>query len=186
MKLLIGASASSAIIELPYYIRIFQDKLQAEVRVVVSDNVSNFINPQFLGAHIEGKVYQKMLDPAYDVAVPHSFLALWADMFIVLPCTANTLAKAANGITDNLLTMLILCFPRPVLFFPTMNMNMYNTAVVQANVQKLLDLGHRVAIPDGNVTVTATGEKMSGGHPPNPYTCAKYINNMYELYCTTT
>uniref|UniRef100_UPI00403F4B49 flavoprotein n=1 Tax=unclassified Geobacillus TaxID=2642459 RepID=UPI00403F4B49 len=110
-------------VELPMYLRVFREKLDANIRLVCTSNVQKFIDVNFLAAHADAPAYQDMYDFPKEYTrnrVPHSFLHDWADIFIILPCTANTLAKCANGVADNLLTMLVLCSPRPVVFFPNM------------------------------------------------------------------
>jgi phosphopantothenoylcysteine synthetase/decarboxylase len=77
----------------------------------------------------------------------HVTLPLGATLFVVAPTTANTLAKAAYGLADNLLTATILAWRAPVVFFPAMNAAMWDSSAVRRNVQSLRDDGHRVAVP---------------------------------------
>ena len=65
------------------------------------------------------------------IYVPHIDLALKAELFVVVPATANTIAKIATGIADNLLTSTILATKAPVLLAPSMNVNMYENPITQ-------------------------------------------------------
>ncbi|AYV67442.1 hypothetical protein C2I06_11440 [Niallia circulans] len=186
MNLLIGVTGSSGLIELPLYIRIFKEKLNADIKIVASPNVKNFISLEFLNALVENQLYSDFYQSKNGINVPHSDLNDWANAFIILPCTANTLAKAANGTTDDLLSMLILCSQVPVIFFPNMNPNMWSKPVVQRNAKLLINDGHKVAIPNGNGWITATGESVENGHMPPPYAAAEYIRKIYNINNTET
>lgn len=176
MNFLLGVSGSSGVFDLPTYLRIFRKDLTPNIRMVITPTVKNFVEPQFLHVFAPDGLYDDFFDRDSDVNVPHNDLLEWADVFAVLPCTANTLAKSAHGITDNLLTMLVLCSSKPVLFFPNMNADMWNNKATQRNVNLLLEFGHRVIRPSGNGWITATGE-ATNTHMPAPNACVKYILN---------
>ncbi|WP_273837312.1 flavoprotein [Guptibacillus sedimenti] len=180
MNLLMGVTGSSGVLELPLYLRILKEKLGADIKIVATPSVENFVSLDFLSTYVDRELYVDFLSAKSNVNVPHSDLSAWADMFVVLPCTANTLAKAAHGDTDNLLTMLLLCYPEPVIFFPNMNPNMWSKKVVQRNVKLLLSDGHKVVSPSGNGWITATGDAVLSGHMPPPYAIADYIKKVYE------
>lgn len=78
----------------------------------------------------------------------HIELARESDLFCVVPATANILAKAANGIADDLMSTLILSFDKPIIFAPAMNPSMWNKPVVQNNVQKLIEFGATIIYPE--------------------------------------
>lgn len=116
------------------------------VRVVMTANAVKFIAPVTFQALSGNKVY---VDDFTDEesALNHIELARWADLVAVAPLTANTLAKIANGIADNLLTSLILASTKPVVLFPAMNNNMYANIATQENVKKALNHGLYVVEP---------------------------------------
>lgn len=180
MNLLIGLTGSSGLLEIPLYLRIFREKLGANIKLVTTPNVENFISFDFLSTLVDQNLFKSFFDNKNGINVPHSDLKEWADLFIILPCTANTLAKAANGETDNLLTMLILCCEEPVVFFPNMNPEMWSKKVVQRNTNILLNDGHKVVSPSGNGWITATGNSVESGHMPPPYAAAEYISKVYK------
>lgn len=180
MKLLMGVTGSSGVMEVPTYLRVFREKLNAHIKLVVSPSVKNFVNPSFLAKNVNGELYEDMHRGDGEIITPHSDLSNWADVFIILPCTANTLSKAAAGSTNDLISMLILVYQKPVIFFPNMSPWMFEKASTQRNVRLLLEDGHRVVQPSGNGWVTATGSAQESGHMPPPYASAEYIQKFYN------
>jgi phosphopantothenoylcysteine decarboxylase/phosphopantothenate--cysteine ligase len=79
--------------------------------------------------------------------IEHIELAKWADLVLVAPATANFLGKAAHGIADDLLTTVVMAAPVPVAVAPAMNVNMWNSRVVQENVKTLKSRGWRIIEP---------------------------------------
>ena len=179
MKLLMGITGSSGVLEVPLYLRIFREKLDAHIKLVASPSVKNFISPNFLAKHVNGELYEDMHLGDSNIITPHSDLSNWADVFVILPCTANTLSKAATGAASDLISMLILVYQKPVIFFPNMSPWMWEKASTQRNVKTLLEDGHRVVQPSGNGWVTATGIAQESGHMPPPYASAEYIQKFH-------
>ncbi|SDH09496.1 phosphopantothenoylcysteine decarboxylase / phosphopantothenate--cysteine ligase [Sinosporangium album] len=95
----------------------------------------------------------------------HVELARSADEFIVCPATANTLAKAALGLADTLLTACILAYPAPVWFAPATNRAMWSNPVVQQHVAVLAARQHRVLEPAPNPSLTDGVNRQGGGNP---------------------
>src|SRR5690606_33267432 len=85
----------------------------------------------------------------------HVEWGMWADAVLIAPASANTLAKAANGLCDNLLTAIYLSARCPVFFAPAMDLDMWAHSATQQNIAKLLSVGNHL-IPPG------TGELASG------------------------
>jgi phosphopantothenoylcysteine decarboxylase/phosphopantothenate--cysteine ligase len=86
----------------------------------------------------------------------------------VLPATANTIGKAANGIADNLLTTALLAYDHPIVFAPAMNPTMWRSPAVQRNVKRLQDDGHHV-LPVSEITAVGTGS-LDTAFGPTPQT----------------
>jgi len=78
----------------------------------------------------------------------HIELGRWADVLVVAPATANTLAKIANGFADNLLTSTVLGCDKPLVLVPAMNVRMYENKITQENLDKLRNLGCVVVEPE--------------------------------------
>jgi phosphopantothenoylcysteine decarboxylase len=107
-----------------------------QVRVVMTNSANQFIGESALAALSGHPVVRDLFDPAYPLG-PHIELARWAELFCVAPATANFLAKAAQGLGDDLLSTLYLCFEGPVLLAPAMNCEMWAKPSVQRNVDQL-------------------------------------------------
>lgn len=78
----------------------------------------------------------------------HVELANWADMFLILPASANVLGQVANGLAQNLLTTTVLASPMPVIFCPNVNGTMWSKEAVQRNLRTLKEDGHIVIGPE--------------------------------------
>lgn len=93
----------------------------------------------------------------------HIELATWCDLFVVAPCSANTLAKLAHGLADNLLTQAALACERPLVLAPAMNAAMWANAATQANAEALKARGARILDPEAGEL--ACGVRGSGRLP---------------------
>lgn len=124
--------------------RLVQDGIP--VQVVMSQSAHEFIGPATFRALTGRPVVTELFDPAHPLGA-HIELARESALLCVAPATANFLAKAANGIADDLLSTLYLCFQRPVLVAPAMNNEMWDAPATQRNLQLLKSDGVRVVDP---------------------------------------
>ena len=116
-------------------------------------------------------------DSDFDGSIPHIKLAHWADVLIVAPCTANTLAKIANGIADNLLTSTVIASSCPVVIFPAMNSQMYDNPAVQSNIKTLIERGIKIVQPsEGNLACGDSGK----GRMPEPH---EIMHEIFRALC---
>lgn len=146
-KIIVGITGGIAAYKIPLLIR-FLVKEGAEVQVVMSDFAKEFVTPLTL-ATVSGKpVLSSFFDEKNGNWNSHVDLGLWADAIIVAPLTANTMAKMAVGIADNLLTTTILSARCPVFYAPTMDLDMFTHPVTQENIEKLKKLGYNYIPPD--------------------------------------
>lgn len=118
------------------------------VRVVMTQAATAFITPMTLQALSGHPVHTNLLDEQAEAAMGHIELARWADVMIIAPCSANTLAKLAQGFADNLLTTLCLASAAPLLIAPAMNQQMWRHAATQANLHLLKQRGVELLGPD--------------------------------------
>jgi phosphopantothenoylcysteine decarboxylase/phosphopantothenate--cysteine ligase len=133
------------------------------VSVVMTANAARFVTPLTFRTLTGRPVAMDLFaDPAS--SVPHISLAQWAEAVVVAPATADCLARAAQGRADDLLAALLLDTPAPVLWAPAMNTRMWEHPLTQANVKKLIDLGHGFVNP--GVGVLACGEEGKGKLAP--------------------
>ena len=107
----------------------------AEVRVVMTKNACEFIQPLTFETYTNNRTYVDSFDRKFEIE--HVALAKWADLFVVAPATANCLAKLACGIGDDLLSTTALAMTCKTLVAPAMNTGMWKNAATQANVETL-------------------------------------------------
>ena len=123
-------------------------KAGASVRCVMTPGAEQFVTPLTLASLSGDKVYSDLFSLTDEHEMGHINLSRQADVLLVAPATANTLAKMAHGIADNLALTLLLATDKPVLVAPAMNVRMWEHAATGANVALLKVRGVRVIGPD--------------------------------------
>jgi phosphopantothenoylcysteine decarboxylase/phosphopantothenate--cysteine ligase len=146
-KVLLGISASIAAYKTAELVRLFK-KAGASVRVIQTEASLDFIAPLTLATLSENPVLTKMVDPDSGEWSNHVELGLWADMMVVAPLTANTMAKMKSGECDNLLLATYLSAKCPVYFAPAMDLDMYKHHSTKSNISTLQEYGNTL-IPSG-------------------------------------
>ena len=130
-----------------------------EVRVVATAHALEFVSPLTLQALSGSPVRYELLSPTAESEISHIDLADWAEVFAVVPATANTLAKLAHGIADDLLTTVALATRAPLVVAPAMNVNMYRHPATQTNLDTLAKRGVRIVGPgEGELACGWIGE----------------------------
>lgn len=157
--ILVGISGGIAAYKSIELIRLLR-KAEADVRVCLTENASQFVSPLTLQAVSANPVSQPLFDHQAELAMGHIELAKWADLIIIAPTTANIIAHLAHGIADDLLTTLCLATNAPIYFAPAMNQQMFAQPIVQKNIQKLLTLGYHQIGP--NAGEQACGDVGAG------------------------
>ena len=118
-------------------------KAGVRVKVVMTEHATEFVGPTTFRALTHEKVAVGLFDDPED-PIHHVSLAQEADAFLIAPCTANVIAKIANGIADNLLTTTALATTAPLIIAPAMNVNMYDNGATRYNIGKLHIRGARI------------------------------------------
>ncbi len=144
-KILIGITGGIAAYKALELIRMYK-RAGAEVKAVLTNNALEFVTPLTVQTLTNNKVYINNFDTSC-YSPEHISLCEWSDIFVIAPATANTIAKIANGICDNLLTSLAAAYNKPFLIAPAMNCNMYNNPITQENITKLISLGYNFVSP---------------------------------------
>ena len=137
----------------------------ANINVIMTKNACEFITPLTLETLSGNKVVTDMFERPDYIDVKHISLARKADLFLVVPATANIIGKVANGIADDMLSTTIMATKAPVIFAPAMNNGMYENKIVQNNIEKLKDYGYRFIEPA--VGHLACGYEAKGKLPKN-------------------
>ena len=153
-KILIGITGSIAAYKIPLLVRLLK-KEGAEVQVVMTDAAKDFVTPLTLSTLSGLPVLSKGFDPETGKWNSHVELGLWADLFVIAPASANSIAKMAAGIADNYLLTVCLSAKCPIMFAPAMDLDMYKHQATQENIRTLISRGCRFIAP-------SSGELASG------------------------
>ena len=158
-RILLGITGGIAAYKIPSLVRLIT-RAKSEVEVIMTRSAGNFVAPMTLGALAGKSVWT---DEGFDHTIPHVRLSGWGEVFVVAPCSANTLAKIAHGIADNLLTSAVLAASCPVLLFPAMNDRMYSNPAVQENIETLKRRG--ILVVEAESGALACGDSGRGRMP---------------------
>ena len=119
----------------------------ANINVIMTKNACEFITPLTLETLSGNKVIVDMFAETDFTVVKHIYLAKKADLFLIIPATANILGKIANGIADDMLSTTVMAARGPVIIAPAMNTAMYENPIVQNNLEKLRSYGYKIIEP---------------------------------------
>lgn len=122
-------------------------KQRANVHVIMTRNALNFINPITFETLTGNKCMVDTFDRNFKFDVEHVEIAKAADLFLIAPASANTIAKIANGLADDMLTTTFLASTCPKLIFPAMNTRMYENPITQDNLARARHYGMKVIEP---------------------------------------
>ncbi|MEQ8323213.1 MAG: bifunctional phosphopantothenoylcysteine decarboxylase/phosphopantothenate--cysteine ligase CoaBC [Vicingaceae bacterium] len=175
-KVLLGVTASIAAYKTAHLTRLLV-KEGALVRVVITPSTRDFVTPLTLSTLSQNPVLFDYFKGETGEWNSHVELAEWADVMLIAPLSANTMAKMVQGICDNLLLAVYLSARCPVVFAPAMDLEMYRQGVVQENIAKLQSMGH-LLIP------AQSGELASGlsgeGRMEEPEQIVAVLRNMED------
>lgn len=140
-RILLGVTGSIAAYKAAHLTRLLI-KEGAEVQVIMTASALDFITPLTLATLSKRPVLHQSHDPHTGAWNNHVELGLWADLFLIAPLSANTLAKLVTGYCDNLLTATYLSARCPVMVAPAMDLDMYQHPTVKHNLSKIQEYGH--------------------------------------------
>jgi len=155
-------------------------KSGAQIKTIMTDAARELVSAVNFSAITHGTVHHSQFhdsDP-----IPHINLADWADIVVIAPATANIMAKAANGIADDLLSSTLLACTSTILWIPAMNVHMYDNLATQDNIAILRKRGHFVLKPATGLL--ACGYDGKGKYPPNQEVIAAiktYLHYGYDF-----
>ena len=142
MNIVLGITAGIAAYKTPQLVRLLTKKGH-KVKVILTENAKEFVTPLTLSTVSKNQVLTSFLSPEGDWH-SHVELALWADTMLIAPATANTIAKMAHGICDNLLLATYFSAKAPVFIAPAMDLDMYAHPTVTENLAKLASYGNHI------------------------------------------
>lgn len=157
MNIVIGVSGGIAVYKACELVRLFK-KNGHDVFVVMTKNACEFVLPLTFQTLSQNTVVVDMFEKIENWDVEHIELAKKADLFLIVPATANVIGKIANGIADDFLTTTVMATLAPVLICPAMNTNMYKNKIVKRNIQELVINGYYIIEPiDGELACGDVG-----------------------------
>jgi len=152
-------------------------KNNIKVHVVLTKGGAQFVTPLSIAALSEEKVYQDLFSLKDETEMGHIQLSRKNDLILVAPASANIIAHVAAGIANDLATTIILAANKPVLFAPSMNVEMWNNSITKNNVQFLKNNNYKFVGPEpGDL---ACGEE-GNGRMSEPENIKKYISSMFK------
>ena len=149
--------------------------LNAEVIVIMTQSAQKFVTPLTFETLSGKEVVTEMFPENKFVATHHISLAQWADLILIAPATANLIGKIRAGISDDILTTVIISARSPIVIAPAMNVKMYENTVVQENIAHLKQLGYKFIDPDvGDLACREEGQ----GRLAEPEKIVEYVVKM--------
>lgn len=140
-KILLGVCGSIAAYKTAVLIRLLK-KAGTEVQVIMTASAKSFITPLTLATLSANPALSEFQKDESGLWNNHVELGLWADLFLIAPVTANSMAKMASGITDNLLNAVYLSARCPVVFAPAMDLDMYQHPSIKQAMEQLTSYGN--------------------------------------------
>lgn len=182
-KIIVGVSGGIAAYKICNLVRLFK-KAGAEVRVLMTPSAVQFVSPLTLSVLSQNPVIVNMFPEddtsraeTVNAGTWHISSGMWADIFVLAPATANTIAKINAGISDNFLLSAVLAARCPVIVVPTMDEDMYKNRITRRNIASLKTLGFKILDP-------VEGELASGlygiGKMPEPEEIFGFVEEQFE------
>lgn len=174
-KILICISGGIAAYKINFLIRNLIKK-GAEIQVLITPSAENFVSKLTLSTLSKKPVYTEFYSEN-GTWNNHVELALWADIMVVAPCTANTLAKMVHGICDNLVIATYLSAKCPVFIAPAMDLDMYQHPSTKQNLELAEDFGHfLIPAEDGELASGLSGQ----GRLAEPETIVQHLEDFFN------
>ena len=175
-KILLGITGGIAAYKVPDLVRLLIAS-QHEVATILSTSARKFVTEHTLSALTSQKVRTELWDLEAERAMGHIELAKWPDTFVVAPATANTIAKLAKGLCDDLLSTAYLATTSPVVLVPSMNQAMWQHPATKRNIEQLELDGVQIMAP-------VYGEQACGdvgpGRMPEPHEIVSFLDAMWQ------
>jgi phosphopantothenoylcysteine decarboxylase/phosphopantothenate--cysteine ligase len=180
--ILVGVTGGIAAYKVCYLVRDLR-KAGADVKVIMTEAAGKFVTPltfsALSGHDVAGDLWTLNQSTGSDIGTQHIALANWADVFVIAPASANTIAKMTYGLSDNLLTIVALASRCPIVLAPTMDADMYLNPVTQQNIDALQERGYVVVPPE-------EGELASGLKGPGRLPELQIIIDTLERVLSTS
>lgn len=175
-KVILGVTGSIAAYKSANLIRLLV-KEGVEVKVIMTSLAKEFITPLTLATLSQNPILVDFFNPENGDWNSHVDLGLWADAYLIAPATANTMAKMANGVADNLLITTYLSARCPVFVAPAMDLDMFAHPSTRRNIEILKSFGNQIIEP----TVGQLASGLEGkGRMEEPEHIVQYLDDYFE------
>jgi phosphopantothenoylcysteine synthetase/decarboxylase len=171
-NILLGITGSISVSNIFPYIASIQNHFKCRMHIMMTPSAQTFIPASTLIHSIDGDVFVDLSEKG-PFKMPHVELTHWADAIIVLPASANTIAKVSHGFAQDIVSATVLAAECPTLFFPSMYVGMWSKRSVQRNVQMMREDGY-IVYPQTEGSTTKD-EVLMGGSLPLPHEVCRFI-----------
>lgn len=165
VTILWGITGSLGSMNISDYMTYVMSNLNCQIMTIMTEASRKFISSYSVELKTKNHVFTDMFHQEGNIRIPHVDLTEIADVFIVAPASANSLAKAVSGIGDDVLSTAFIAYERPMIFVPNMNEKMRGNRIVQGNIEKLKSIGHVIVEPDKEEITSSNGTKKKGSMP---------------------
>jgi phosphopantothenoylcysteine decarboxylase/phosphopantothenate--cysteine ligase len=175
-KILVGVTGGIAAYKTVSVVRLLV-RGGAEVKIIMTEHAMDFVSPLTFATLSQNPVLTGFFNREDGSWHSHVDLGLWADLFLIAPATANSIAKMAHGVADNLLITAYLSARCPVFVAPSMDMDMLAHKATQKNLEILKSYGNRVLdAPSGDLASGLTGK----GRMAEPENIVEIIKDFFS------
>lgn len=150
-------------------------KKNVNLKIIMTPSACEFVKPLSFETMGKCKVYTDLFEGSHE-SVHHIDLPKWADVFLIAPASANTIAKMANGIADNFLLSSYLACDKDVIIAPSMNTNMLKNKATSKNIETLVDYGVKVIKPEPGLLACNT---VGDGRLEEPGKIVEYLEDYF-------
>tara|TARA_A100001035_G_C27781156_1_gene501817 strand:+ start:744 stop:1943 length:1200 start_codon:yes stop_codon:yes gene_type:complete len=145
-----------------------------KIKTILTKNAKEFVTPLSVTSLSQGKVYDELFNAENENEMDHISLSRWADLVLVQPATANTIAKLANGSSEDLASTVILASNKPIFLAPAMNVRMWEHPSIKENLKILKSYSYKIIGPEiGEMACGEYGE----GKMTEPEDIIKILND---------
>ena len=155
-------------------IRIFK-KNGCEIKTILTKSAKEFVTPLSVASLSQGKVYDDLFSVENESKMDHIALSRWANLILVVPSTANTIAKLAKGSSEDLASTVILASNKPIFLVPAMNVRMWEHPSTKQNLEILKNYSYKIIGPE-------IGEMACGEYGEGKMTEPLEIVNRINIY----
>ena len=173
-RILLGVTGGIAAYKSAYLVRMLVRE-GAQVQVLLTPTAHNFVTPLTMATLSQRPVYTDFFEPAHGEWNSHVGFGSWGDLMVIAPASANTLAKMAHGVADNLLLATCLAARCPVVVAPTMDVDMYEHPATQANLRTLQERGVRIIAPTAGFLASGL---QGAGRMAEPESIVAYLRDL--------